>query len=1021
MEEIKNTNLGEEVSEEQEIAQKANEVKADEKKAKKVSLLNAGIALMFATSALSLGVSCYQIFSKDKNDNSDVKSHENIGSVNYGQNSVTISEDGYWVINGTKTNVKAEAQNGENGADGEDGEDAPYVVDARIIPLDKWNITSSIVFTMSDGSYVTTNTQTQVLNGHYYEAENATDLVKLVDNFGVEKVRLSGNVTLIRTLDFEKNVDIDLNGKTLTYTAANPLVVEAGCRLNLTNGTVDFQTDKAIVLEGNGSSVAFDGVNIKANSTVVEALGSNASIKLANSTLTTVAPEVDTYSTSTAVESLFVIKGANANIEVKGAKIKTSKVIVAATEDAESFSLKLETTEVDTTTNILSVNTDEVVPTIVVDDATIEAMDESVVLNDTPITNGNFNFDLPSEMLGEGTRTFSVNDSWVVAEDIVDLVSKVEEGSTINLTENIELETSIRVDKKLTIDLCGYTIRRVAGTNTQTILVLAGGDLTIEDSMRWEEYYDPENGQPYPYQVPGGVDGSGYGSTSIAVWAYGGKVTINGGFFTNSALNGDNAYEVLYASNGGSLVINSGYFMGANAEWLMNIYDADRRAGTSTIVVNGGEFLGFNPANCIVEGKGTNFVSDGNMVYSYDAGDDMGTVYVVESVENLVEVAQYYMPNEITLYGDVELTEPLYIYSELTLDLNGHKLFNTTDIWNTANKDWSLISVRGGNLTIKNGTLEAKANDCYAIDVRSGSLTIESGSYLGNISAIYILEGNVTINGGTFDVVQPSEFSDKRYLVNCLDDSYRTGSAVVTINGGSFVGFNPVNNLAEGANTNFIADGHAVVENDGAYTVVEADGTVYASNEEKLNAALADETATTIVVVKDIDLTNTVKITREVTIDLNGHKLFNTTDIWNTANKDWSLISVRGGNLTIKNGTLEAKANDCYAIDVRSGSLTIESGSYLGNISAIYILEGNVTINGGTFDVVQPSEFSDKRYLVNCLDDSYRTGSAVVTINGGSFVGFNPVNNLAEGANTNFGTEGYEVVENNGVYTVVAE
>ena len=44
------------------------------------NLLKAGIALMFATSVLSLGVSCYQIFSKD--DNKVEQAQNMIGSVN---------------------------------------------------------------------------------------------------------------------------------------------------------------------------------------------------------------------------------------------------------------------------------------------------------------------------------------------------------------------------------------------------------------------------------------------------------------------------------------------------------------------------------------------------------------------------------------------------------------------------------------------------------------------------------------------------------------------------------------------------------------------------------------------------------------------------------------------------------------------------------------------------------------------------------------------------------------------------
>jgi len=36
---------------------------------------------------------------------------------------IEISEDGYWVINGEKTDVKALGEKGEDGTDGKDGED----------------------------------------------------------------------------------------------------------------------------------------------------------------------------------------------------------------------------------------------------------------------------------------------------------------------------------------------------------------------------------------------------------------------------------------------------------------------------------------------------------------------------------------------------------------------------------------------------------------------------------------------------------------------------------------------------------------------------------------------------------------------------------------------------------------------------------------------------------------------------------------------------------------------------------
>ena len=44
---------------------------------------------------------------------------------------ITISEDGYWVINGEKTNYKAIGTDGKDGADGKDGTDGKDGVDGE--------------------------------------------------------------------------------------------------------------------------------------------------------------------------------------------------------------------------------------------------------------------------------------------------------------------------------------------------------------------------------------------------------------------------------------------------------------------------------------------------------------------------------------------------------------------------------------------------------------------------------------------------------------------------------------------------------------------------------------------------------------------------------------------------------------------------------------------------------------------------------------------------------------------------
>ena len=170
-----------------------------------------------------------------------------------------------------------------------------------------------------------------------------------------------------------------------------------------------------------------------------------------------------------------------------------------------------------------------------------------------------------------------------------------------------------------------------------------------------------------------------------------------------------------------------------------------------------------------------------------------------------------------------------------------------------------------------------------------------------------------------------------------------------------------------------------------------------------------------------------------VTLNATGKTIANTQDIYNAETYDWSMISVRGwmGNLTITGGTFAAKENDCFVIDVRDGGyLTIEDGKFIGNEDAIYVERGTATIEGGFFDIQKKLTGStlEAQYktLLNCQDANYNTGKAKIIVKGGTFVNFDPSNNLAEGANTNFVAPGYKVIserQSNGDiwYTVVAE
>ena len=177
----------------------------------------------------------------------------------------------------------------------------------------------------------------------------------------------------------------------------------------------------------------------------------------------------------------------------------------------------------------------------------------------------------------------------------------------------------------------------------------------------------------------------------------------------------------------------------------------------------------------------------------------------------------------VTLSDNVDFDRTIAVQpgKTMSVNLNGKTVKNTTDLWENPSvpNSWSLFSVRGtdSKLTLSgDGDVIAKANDCYAIDVQGGGhLVIEGGHYNGNIHAVYVTEGVAEIKGGTFEVQQKYPDAEKadEFVLNCLDENYKNGTAKIIVTGGTFIGFNPGDCKAEGNGTNFVAPGYASIAN----------------------------------------------------------------------------------------------------------------------------------------------------------------------------------------------------------------
>ena len=132
-----------------------------------------------------------------------------------------------------------------------------------------------------------------------------------------------------------------------------------------------------------------------------------------------------------------------------------------------------------------------------------------------------------------------------------------------------------------------------------------------------------------------------------------------------------------------------------------------------------------------------------------------------------------------------------------------------------------------------------------------------------------------------------------------------------------------------------------------------------------------------------------------------------------------------GGDLTITgDGTINGtKAGEYgYAITVgNGGKLTIENGSFGGDTTAIYIFDGTILLKGGYYQAVPyyGNGGNGYQYTINCKDEYYENGSAVIIITGGQYYKFDPKESHGENPHANYLQDGYSTsVDDNEVYTV---
>lgn len=197
------------------------------------------------------------------------------------------------------------------------------------------------------------------------------------------------------------------------------------------------------------------------------------------------------------------------------------------------------------------------------------------------------------------------------------------------------------------------------------------------------------------------------------------------------------------------------------------------------------------------------------------AAEDVG----VETLEALTEAIA--AGGEVIVSASIDAPTGFAITADTTVVNNGEITIKEDTEGN------GVFTVTNGTLTLDGkGTIDGLGKNDWSIAVwakENGKVIINNG-YFTNVGAksvedsehfdLIYASGNaqVEINGGEFKCETP------KWTLNIKDKD--RGTASIIVKGGKFHQFNPSNCTSEGLNTNFVAPGYKVVEENGVFTVM---------------------------------------------------------------------------------------------------------------------------------------------------------------------------------------------------------
>ena len=776
------------------------------------------------------------------------------------------------------------------------------------------------LYSVKIGSYVAQNTTTDTKYETLAEA--------VADASADDTIKLLANVELDEAVDIAESITLDLDGKTVSISAAN----EDGFALSVSSGTV--------TITGNGTIDAGDDIALDvAGGTVTIANGTFGVVGVDDGSLTITDGTFDdgllsAGGTTTINGGTFndTVQVDGGSVTINGGTFSSDDNVLVVTDSPGSITVNGGT---------FTVGTSEIVAcaqgggSIEIKDGTFSG---GSLYTDTDgtiaVSGGMFSVPVAEEFCAtgyipspttteiDGVTYYTVKTGSYVAQIVTDggaTINKFEslaeavaavptDGTATTITmigdETIEGNAGVTIaaNQNVVLDLNGHTVElAVANANAQAYLIQNNGTLTVNDSGTGGRLY--ANGE-----------GKGGNNAKCAIQNCG-QLTVNGGTISAKSTNASgaasgaaNAVHCPAPDANVSITINGGTLTAEGGASMMNIV-------TSSPV-----YIRWN-------------LDSKNLAFTMTGGTLTG------GGSEICSAVDVYLGNKTAIPASINISGG---------ELNG---------------TYAALRVRGGtsdyegvHTTISGGTFtgfnEASQTHEWALDVRAGSLEVTGGTF--NYGS-YLGSHEVDISGGTFaeDVIL-----------------YRaSGTADADISGGTFGGEiivgGTAGNVSVDEDTNLYAEGKFISGGNfaepvpeelcadtyipspqdpdtGYYTVkhgtyvaqvISTDGTTTNKFETLAAAISAAQSGETVELLTDIvNFTGTQAIDKSLVLDGAGHSITAAPvpadghrDVVHAWAGSTNMFKILTGAVTFRNITLDGDATHAYTflISADNSSITL--------------------------------------------------------------------------------------------------